>query len=82
MSDLDHQGQWLLQKFAELKVTKLSIQPLIQGRDLMPLVVPPGPEMGKILKSLYQMQLDGAFEAREQGLEAARELIEARKANP
>ncbi len=79
VSDLDQQGRWLLQKFAELKVTKQSIQPVLQGRDLIPLGVAPGPEMGRILKSLYQMQLDGSFETREQGLEAARELIEARR---
>jgi tRNA nucleotidyltransferase/poly(A) polymerase len=76
VSGLDEQAKWLLQRFQELNVSRETIQPLIQGRDLIPLGVTPGPGMGKILKELYRQQLDSEFETREQGLAAARRLIQ------
>lgn len=35
---------------------------LLKGRDLLQCGIPPGPEMGKILKKARQAQLDGEFE--------------------
>jgi tRNA nucleotidyltransferase (CCA-adding enzyme) len=75
IKDLDREGRWLLQKFEELNVSKETIQPLIMGRDLIELAVPPGPEMGKYLKKLYQMQLDNEFETKKEGLIQAKKLI-------
>lgn len=72
---LDAQGRWLLDKFEELNISKETIQPLIMGRDLIKLGVPPGPKMGKILKQLYQSQLDSEFETKAAGLKLARKLI-------
>jgi tRNA nucleotidyltransferase (CCA-adding enzyme) len=73
---LDREACWLVKRFGELRVNRETIKPLIMGRDLIPLGVPPGPGMGKILKKLYRLQLDNAFETRAQGLERARRLIE------
>jgi tRNA nucleotidyltransferase (CCA-adding enzyme) len=72
---LDKEGRWLLDKFEELNVSKETIQPLILGRDLIRLGVTPGPPMGKILKKLYQLQLDGKFETRAAGLNLAKKII-------
>jgi tRNA nucleotidyltransferase (CCA-adding enzyme) len=72
---LDKEGRWLLQRFEEFNVSKETIQSLIQGRDLIKMGVSPGPEMGKILKKLYQLQLDNEFETRSQGLKIARKII-------
>ena len=36
--------------------------PLLQGRDLLPLGMEPGPEMGKLLKAAYEAQLDGVIQ--------------------
>ncbi len=72
---LDTEARWLLRKFRELKVSKESIQPMIMGRDLLKMGVPPGPEMGKILKKLYRMQLDNEFETKKDGLRQARKII-------
>jgi tRNA nucleotidyltransferase (CCA-adding enzyme) len=79
VEDLDEQARWLQHKFAELNVTRETIQPLIQGRDLIPLGVEPGPGMGVILKQLYQKQLDNEFETRDAGLSAARTLLKETK---
>jgi len=76
IKNLDRAGQWLLKKFKELRVSKESIKPLIMGRDLIKMGVSPGPRMGKILKKLYELQLDNEFEKKKQGLELARRIIE------
>ena len=72
---IDLEGQWLLNKFDELNVSKETIQPLILGRDLIDLGVAPGPGMGAILKKLYQLQLDNEFETRAKGLKLAKKII-------
>jgi len=76
---LDAQAEWLIRKFQELNVSKETIQPLIQGRDLIPLGVAPGPDMGRLLKQLYQKQLDNEFETHEAGMTAAHALIQEPK---
>jgi tRNA nucleotidyltransferase (CCA-adding enzyme) len=76
---LDRQGKWLWRKFKELNVSKETIAPLIMGRDLLKLGVPPGPGMGKILKRLYELQLDNVFETKAQGLKAAEKIIKRKK---
>jgi tRNA nucleotidyltransferase (CCA-adding enzyme) len=68
-SDLDGVSQWYLDKKDAWNISQESIQPLIMGRDLKELGVPPGTEMGRYLKLLYEMQLDGEFETKEAGLE-------------
>jgi len=73
--DLDRGGKWLLKKFAQLRVSKETIKPLIMGRDLIEMGVAPGPRMGKILKKLFELQLDNEFETKKDGLELARKII-------
>lgn len=80
IKNLDEQGVWLLDKFEELNVNKESIKPLIMGRDLIELGVSPGPQMGNILKHLYQLQLDSEFETKEQGIKLAKELLKEKAA--
>ncbi len=79
IQELDQEGQWLLNKFEELNVSKKTIQPLIFGRDLIDFGISPGPEMGKILKKLYQLQLDNEFETRSKGLILAKKIIKRRE---
>jgi putative nucleotidyltransferase with HDIG domain len=73
---LDREGMWLLKKFEELNVSKETIKPLIMGRDLIKIGVSPGPSMGKLLRKLYQMQLDNEFETKAKGIEKAKKLVE------
>jgi tRNA nucleotidyltransferase (CCA-adding enzyme) len=73
---LDRQARWLFKKFDELRVNRETIKPLVMGRDLIKLGVPPGPEMGRLLKKLYKAQLDNGFETKAAGLERARRLFE------
>ncbi len=75
IKELDKEGRWLLKKFEELNVSKESIKSLIMGRDLINMGIKPGPSMGKILKKLYQLQLDNEFETKEEGLKTAKKVI-------
>jgi tRNA nucleotidyltransferase (CCA-adding enzyme) len=63
-----------------MRISQESIRPLVLGRDLIALGIEPGPEMGKMLKRLYTLQLDNAFEDKAGGLRAARQLV--RKSRP
>jgi len=76
---LDRQGKWLLRRFEELNVSRETIKPLVLGRDLIGLGVQPGPAMGKVLKRLYGMQLDNAFETKARGIQVAEGLIKGKK---
>ena len=55
----------------ELNVESAAPQPILLGRHLLDLGFPPGPPMGKILKSAFEAQLDGRFDT----LESAKEWV-------
>jgi tRNA nucleotidyltransferase/poly(A) polymerase len=65
---LDEIALWFGRKKEEYRISRDTIRPLIQGRDLIALGVAPGRQMGTQLKKLYELQLDGAFKTRLQGL--------------
>ncbi len=66
---------WFLERARALGVEHRPPRPIVLGRHLLPLGVEPGPRMGRILKTIYEEQLDGRVKALEDGLERARELI-------
>ncbi len=76
---LDRQARWLQRKLASWKVNRETIRPIIMGRDLIPFGLEPGPKMGQVLKKLYELQLDGAFETKQEGLQLAKKIIEGKK---
>ncbi len=59
---------WFAAAKDEHRLDLQAIQPLIRGRDLLALGFSPGPELGKLLKSMYERQLDGDFATLEAGL--------------
>jgi tRNA nucleotidyltransferase (CCA-adding enzyme) len=67
-SDPDGISHWWLKQKEAYNINRDTIQPLVRGRDLLELGIPPGVEMGKKLKQLYELQLDGEFTSREAGL--------------
>ncbi len=80
VTKLDREALWLFRKFEELQVNRETIKPLIMGRDLIKLGVPPGPEMGTILNRLYKLQLDNVFETKAAGLKKAKQMIQRKRA--
>ncbi|MBI2841140.1 MAG: CCA tRNA nucleotidyltransferase [Acidobacteria bacterium] len=69
---LDDIAAWLMATFREYKISRETLRPVVHGRDLLEIGFLPGPEMGRVLKELHGMQIDGVFETREQGVELAR----------
>ena len=70
---------WFLERARALGVEHAPPDPVVRGRDLLPLGVAPGPELGAILKEIYERQLDGRVTTLEEGLAAAREIIAERQ---
>jgi tRNA nucleotidyltransferase/poly(A) polymerase len=60
--------------YAEIK-EQLERKPLISGRDLMTIGLPPGPEMGKILKAVRAAQDEGTVQNRGEALALAAKLV-------
>lgn len=52
------------------------VQPLIKGRDLSELGLPPGPRYRQILEAILDQKLNGHLETREEELDFARRLID------
>lgn len=50
-------------------------EPFLKGNDLLEMGLQPGPEVGRILKKIYDAQLDGEATSRDEALEMARRLV-------
>jgi tRNA nucleotidyltransferase (CCA-adding enzyme) len=66
---------WFLERARELGVQHAPPEPLVKGRHILALGVEPGPRVGRILRQIYEKQLDGSIQTVEQGTGLARELI-------
>ena len=67
---------WFLERARALGVEHAPPAPILMGRHLLALGVPPGPGLGSILKQVYERQLDGAVTTLEEATAAARALLE------
>jgi tRNA nucleotidyltransferase (CCA-adding enzyme) len=73
---------WFLKRARELGVDRSPPKPLLLGRHLISLGMRPGPEMGALLKEVYEKQLDGEISSEELAIEHARaQLARKRHAN-
>ncbi|MEN8153389.1 MAG: HD domain-containing protein [Acidobacteriota bacterium] len=75
-SGLDEISKWYFNRKEELKINKKTIEPIFLGRDLIEHGVAPGEKMGSFLKELYEHQLNGKFNKKEDGLEILKKIIE------
>jgi tRNA nucleotidyltransferase (CCA-adding enzyme) len=66
---------WFLERARALGVEHAAPEPIVKGRHLIDLGVPPGPGMGKLLKDVYERQLDGSVTTLDEGLAVARQLL-------
>jgi tRNA nucleotidyltransferase (CCA-adding enzyme) len=72
----DEKGVALLHNLAEeAGVLEEPPRPWVQGRDLMQLGMKPSPQMGALVKELFEQQLDGCFSSPEEAMEWARKKI-------
>jgi tRNA nucleotidyltransferase (CCA-adding enzyme) len=66
---------WFLEKSRSLGVEHKPPRPILMGRHLLELGVPPGPRMGEILKQVYELQLDGVVADLPTAIERAKDVI-------
>jgi tRNA nucleotidyltransferase (CCA-adding enzyme) len=69
--------EWFRDRVTQLDVARRPPPPLLLGRDVVALGVRPGPEVGRILREVYERQLDGAVATPEQALEEARRVLDS-----
>src|SRR6185436_524898 len=70
--------EWFLERATKLDVAVRPPGPILLGRHVLALGVAPGPEVGRIVRAVYERQLDGAVTDLEQAMEEARRLLAVR----
>ena len=68
-----------LERARRLGVEHAPPEPLVKGRHLIELGVPPGPAVGEVLKQVYERQLDGTVADFDAAFALAREIARDRK---
>jgi tRNA nucleotidyltransferase (CCA-adding enzyme) len=66
---------WFVERARALGVQHAPPAPLLLGRHLLALGVPPGPRIGVVLRQVYEQQLDGRVQTVDDGITLARTLI-------
>jgi tRNA nucleotidyltransferase (CCA-adding enzyme) len=67
--------EWFLERARALGVEHAPPAPILLGRHVLALGVPPGPQVGAILRQVYERQLDGEVTSLEEATAAARALL-------
>jgi tRNA nucleotidyltransferase (CCA-adding enzyme) len=68
--------EWFLERVRHLGLEAGPPAPILLGRHLLGLGLAPGPEIGRIARSVYELQLDGEVRDLDGALAAARKLLE------
>jgi tRNA nucleotidyltransferase (CCA-adding enzyme) len=66
---------WFIERARALGVEHGPPKPLLQGRHLLEIGFTPGPQLGEVLKRVYELQLDGEVTTIEEAIAAARRAI-------
>jgi tRNA nucleotidyltransferase (CCA-adding enzyme) len=67
--------EWFRERVIRLDVAVRPPEPLLRGRDVLALGVPPGPEVGRIVRGVYERQLDGEVTTLDEARGEARRLL-------
>ena len=67
--------EWFLDRVRRLDVAERAPAPLLKGRDVVALGVPPGPEVGRIVREVYERQLDGTVATLDDARREAERLV-------
>ncbi|MCX6546072.1 MAG: polynucleotide adenylyltransferase [Acidobacteria bacterium] len=66
---------WFVERARALGVEHRPPEPLLKGRHLLAMDLEPGPRIGRIVKAVYERQLDGSVATLEDAIAAAREIL-------
>lgn len=67
--------EWFIKRARELAVEQKPPPPILLGRHLLELGLEPGPRVGEITKTIYEMQLDGRVRSLEDAKKLAQEIL-------
>jgi tRNA nucleotidyltransferase (CCA-adding enzyme) len=67
--------EWFIERARTLGVEERPPQPILMGRHLLEMGLQPGPEIGRVTRAVYEMQLDGRVTELDGALAAARRLL-------
>ncbi len=67
--------EWFIARARELEVVTAAPTPLLLGRHLLEMGLPPGPRIGEITRAVYELQLDGHVQTLEEAKAAARLVV-------
>jgi len=67
--------EWFIARARALGVEERPPRPILLGRHLLPMGIAPGPRIGRIVRAVYEMQLDGKVQDLEAALREARRLL-------
>ena len=66
---------WFVERARALGVEHEAPKPLLLGRHLLALGLKPGPEVGRVLRLVYERQLDGDIRTTEEGIALAKTIL-------
>jgi len=66
---------WFLERARQLGVEHAPPEPILKGRHLLELGLKPGPQVGAVLKQVYEKQLDGSVTTLEEGIALAKDIL-------
>jgi tRNA nucleotidyltransferase (CCA-adding enzyme) len=66
---------WFEERARALGVEHRAPDPILLGRHVLSMGLEPGPAVGRVLKAVYERQLDGAVTTLEEAIESAREIL-------
>jgi tRNA nucleotidyltransferase (CCA-adding enzyme) len=66
---------WFIERARALGVEHRPPAPILMGRHLLALGLPPGPQMGEILRAVYEKQLDGEVTTLDEATAQARAIV-------
>ena len=69
--------EWFRERAEALGVEHEPPKPLLMGRHLLELGLQPGPQLGVLLKEIYERQLDGEIQTLDEAIAAARQRVGA-----
>ncbi|MEW6127094.1 MAG: hypothetical protein AB1757_08650 [Acidobacteriota bacterium] len=72
-------AKWFIEKVRQLDLQRGAPEPILMGRHLREIGIQPGPQMGKLLHQVYELQLDGVVQTLEQALEKACSILANQK---
>ena len=69
---------WFVDRARALGVEHQPPAPILMGRHVLEMGLTPGPQVGDVLKAVYELQLDGVVTSLEEAKEHARQLLRDR----